>query len=111
MDILITVIAIVFGILQIILFFKIWVMTDDVRDIKNKYLSGNTIKGIIESPSQSENKFNVGSLVIEKRTGKQMSIIEINSQDDKYVCIPNGGITPKIFKGCEIEFAELLTKT
>lgn len=32
------IIIIVFGILQIILFFKIWGMTNDVKAIKNKYL-------------------------------------------------------------------------
>lgn len=30
---------IAFGILQIILFFKLWAMTNDVREIKNKYLN------------------------------------------------------------------------
>ena len=28
----------VFGILQIILFIKLWIMTNDIRKIKNKYL-------------------------------------------------------------------------
>ena len=32
---LVSIIIIVFGILQIILFFKIWGMTNDVREIKN----------------------------------------------------------------------------
>lgn len=32
----------VFGILQIILFIKLWIMTNDIRKIKNKYLSDNT---------------------------------------------------------------------
>ena len=38
METLLGVIFIVFGLLQIILFFKIWGMTNDVREIKYKYL-------------------------------------------------------------------------
>ena len=33
------IVAMVFGILQIILFFKIWAMTNDIRKIKNKYMN------------------------------------------------------------------------
>lgn len=36
MSIFISIIAIVVGVLQIVLFFKIWVMTNDVRKIKKK---------------------------------------------------------------------------
>ena len=39
MDTLLIIIGIVFGILQIILFFKIWGMTDDVKSIKKKLRS------------------------------------------------------------------------
>ena len=28
----------IFGILQIILFFKVWGMTNDIKEIRNKYL-------------------------------------------------------------------------
>lgn len=30
--------SIVFGVLQIILFFKMWGMTNDIREMRNKYL-------------------------------------------------------------------------
>ena len=33
------IIIIVFGILQVILFFKIWGMTDDIRALKNHFIS------------------------------------------------------------------------
>lgn len=36
MEIFIAIIAIVVGVLQIVLFFKIWVMTNDVKKIKGK---------------------------------------------------------------------------
>lgn len=32
------IVGFIFGVLQIILFFKLWIMTNDIRKIKNKYL-------------------------------------------------------------------------
>lgn len=43
MDTLLAIIIVVFGILQLILFFKIWGMTNDIREIKNKYLGSSPI--------------------------------------------------------------------
>lgn len=36
---ILTIILLIFGVLQIILFFKIWGMTDDIKDIRNKYIN------------------------------------------------------------------------
>jgi hypothetical protein len=33
-----TIILLIFGVLQIILFFKVWGMTNDIKEIRNKYL-------------------------------------------------------------------------
>ena len=33
-----TIILLIFGLLQIILFFKVWGMTNDIRGIRDKYL-------------------------------------------------------------------------
>lgn len=33
-----TILLLVFGVLQIILFFKVWGMTNDIREIRDKYL-------------------------------------------------------------------------
>lgn len=44
---IVLIIAIIFGFLQIILFFKIWGMTNDIRKIKDKYV-GNYEKGTTE---------------------------------------------------------------
>jgi len=44
MTTILSVILIIFGILQIMLFFKIWVMTDDVSFIKNKNGTSDKIK-------------------------------------------------------------------
>lgn len=39
MSILLTIVGVLFAILQIMLFFKLWGMTNDIREIKNKYLN------------------------------------------------------------------------
>lgn len=44
METLLAIIFIVFGVLQIILFFKLWGMTDDIKEIKNKYLKDTSRK-------------------------------------------------------------------
>ena len=62
-------IAALFAVLQIVLFFKIWGMTNDIREIKEKYLS---------------------STDPEIKTNKQMRIKEI-TQDGKYSCYTGGG--------------------
>lgn len=33
-----TIVLLIFGVLQIILFFKVWGMTNDIRGIRDKYL-------------------------------------------------------------------------
>ncbi len=44
MESIVWIIIIVFGILQIILFFKIWGMTNDIEKIKNKYCRTDNVK-------------------------------------------------------------------
>lgn len=39
MYLFIGIVIIVFGILQIILFFKLWIMTNDIREIRNQYIN------------------------------------------------------------------------
>lgn len=97
------VIMIVFGILQIILFFKLWGMTDDIKAIKNKYLESSSNSTNVEPSSNNSNttgisnkntesKFEVGSLVVNIKTGKQMRIKEINHVTGKYNCFSSGGM-------------------
>ena len=81
-------IAVLFAVLQIILFFKIWGMTNDIREIKEKYLSSTDPKKSI-SPAQST-EFNVGELVVHIKTNKQLRIKEIK-EDGKYSCYTGGG--------------------
>lgn len=81
-------IAILFAVLQIILFFKIWGMTNDIREIKEKYLSSTDPKKSA-LPAQSS-ELNVGELVVHIKTNKQMRIKEI-TEDGKYSCYTGGG--------------------
>lgn len=88
MGALLSLVAVLFGILQIILFFKIWGMTNDIREIKEKYLSSTDPKKSV-SPAQPT-EFNVGELVVHIKTNKQMRIKEI-TEDGKYSCYTGGG--------------------
>ena len=52
------VVGFVFGILQIILFVKLWIMTNDIRKIRNKYLGEENVYSqseIIEQSSPTNN--------------------------------------------------------
>jgi hypothetical protein len=91
------VIIIVFGILQIVLFFKLWGMTDDIKSIKNKYLESNSFdkKETEVIIKNFESKYEVGALVVDIKSRKQMKIKEITS-DGKYSCYSTGGL---VFEG------------
>ena len=82
-------IGILVGVVQIILFIKIWIMTNDVREIKEKYLSSDNRKQVIPTTNVSS-RFNVNDLVVEIATGKQMRIKAI-TVDGKYSCFTGGG--------------------
>ena len=90
-------IILVWGILNIILFFKIWGMTNDVREIKERLLfpSNNSIK-VDNNPSDSNKEdkasnFNIGSrayevgeIVYDIKSGKELIIRSI--EKDGYYC-------------------------
>lgn len=90
MQIIIGLFAFIFALLQIILFFKIWEMTNDIKAIKNKYLSSGQNKNDSYAPIINSAGFNIGDLVINATTGKQMRIKEI-TEDGKYSCYTGGG--------------------
>lgn len=77
METLLAIILIVFGVLQIILFFKIWGMTNDVREIKNKYLS-ETDK-TIEKETYTKPNINNNSETQKDNTPVNMSSTSIYS--------------------------------
>ena len=53
-----TIILLIFGLLQIILFFKVWGMTNDIKEIRNKYLKDEDEKRRQEAEARpiSENQ-------------------------------------------------------
>lgn len=91
---ILSIILIVFGVLQIILFFKIWGMTNDIKELKNRYLLVNPVdKERTAIPiSEFENKpFKPNDLVINISTDKQMRVKSITA-DGKYSCYTNNGM-------------------
>lgn len=87
MELITSIILLVFAVLQIILFFKIWGMTNDVRTIKDSLLTREV--STHQTTPKNTSLLNVGDLVVNKE-GKQMRIKEI--QDGKYACYTNGGM-------------------
>ena len=96
---IIGIVMLVFGILQIVLFFKLWGMTNDVGQIKGLLSNLSTQKATAAmsshdleqtSPEQKTEqkvvgKWPVGTLVVHTATWQQMRIKEI-TPDHKYVC-------------------------
>lgn len=89
METLLAIIFIVFGLLQIILFFKIWGMTNDIREMKNKYF-------------RADISFSIGDTVRHKTTGKEMRIRSIKP-NGKYACFLPDGRFEDDFDGMDIE--------
>jgi len=87
---LFTVFMLLFGILQIILLFKLWGMTNDIREIRDKYLNSN-IQQYVEPQNKSNLKYELNELVVDLKTGRQMRIKEY--KDNKYSCYINSGAT------------------
>ena len=56
-----TIILLIFGVLQIILFFKVWGMTNDIREIRNKYLKNEDEKRREEAVCDPTPKVSSGS--------------------------------------------------
>lgn len=100
----VSLVVIVFGILQIILFFKLWGMTNDIKEIKEKYL--NSENHHMEFIQKADNeqideiepdlfkfdglKFKQGDHVVNLKTEKQMRVKDI--KDGKFCCYSQGGM-------------------
>lgn len=98
--IIVDIIILVFGILSIILFFKLWKMCDNVKEIAAsiKQVAENTQEKVpaVGAPrAESKNKFAAGQLVIVKENedqfriddvteGKNGGILYYSSKFDKY---------------------------
>lgn len=110
-----SIIIIVFGILQIILFFKIWGMTNDVSEMKsimkgsfknqNRQDYERNPESNKEHPSNSkfESDIKIDDLVIELKSERQLKVTDITS-DGRYKCRIAGGVSSAgIFDRSEIE--------
>lgn len=56
-----TIILLIFGVLQIILFFKVWGMTNDIKEMRNKYLKDEDEKRRKEAEYDPTPKISSGS--------------------------------------------------
>ena len=77
------VILVVFGILQIILFFKIWGMTNNVKKILEVMVTSKNSKEVQPIEDGDNNPCCVGALVVDKNDN-QWRVVEI--QGDLVVC-------------------------
>lgn len=101
--VIIYIILIVFAVLQLILFFKIWGATNDIAKIKDAITRPNQTAISPSAPqtnaSQSR-KFNVGDNV-ESRAGQKMKIARINNIGE-YVCTDTEGNIIGAFKEIDL---------
>lgn len=104
----VSVVMIVFGILQIILFFKLWGMTNDIGEIKR--MIDLKIKQEYQErrlSSKQNDKLDsdvrIEDLVVELKNERQLKVVSI-TDEDKFECMTPGGISPVgLFSRDEIE--------
>lgn len=102
METLLAIIFIVFGVLQIIFFIKMWGMTNDVKDIRNKYLQSETTNVSLHYENTQNHQHTkqtalqndiadipIDTLVVELKTEKQMRVKE-KLANGKYRCYSEG---------------------
>ena len=108
MDVLLSIVLLVFGILQVILFFKIWGMTNDIAEMNARFKAifpteeEKKINALIEKQNSTNETnteainntkvLNVGDNVIYEPMNRKMIIKEI-TKEGLLVCIsykPNG---------------------
>lgn len=74
---LFAILLIIFGILQIILFFKLWIMTNDVAALRNKFAPST------DEPQKQQNL--LGMYVRIRATGKQVRVVA--RENNQYKCV------------------------
>ena len=114
-SIFISILAIVWSVLCIILFFKVWVMTNDVKEMKLFFLNAKgkipsleAIKGENTPIVDSERNIKSGDIVINLRNGKEIKVDDVTS-DGKFVCYIDDVYTG-IFEPNEIATKEEYSK-
>ena len=88
-SVLIAIVSIVWGVLSIILFFKVWEMTNDIKEIKNKFLydtlpNQQKVKEL-KSFTVNGKDLDEGDVVVEAATGREIIIKSILS-DGRFIC-------------------------
>lgn len=107
-----TIVVIVFGVLQIVLFFKLWGMTNNVsrmRMMMEEHLNNMDNNSIELKDNKGYKGIKVEDLVVELKTERQMKVTNII--DGKYECKLAGGIAPVgLFNRNEIELFDTFYK-
>ena len=105
MDVLVSIIIVVFGIIQIVLFFKIWGMTNNIFEIKElikKYSIEEKVNPKQQKPT-TKTDIQIEDLVIELKSKRQLKVVDI-TEDGRFQCKTPGGIAPiGFFERDEIE--------
>lgn len=107
MDLTIGIILIVFGILWLILFFKLWGATNDIRKIRNEICKTSQVQE--EKPTATEvskpttstpskNGFRVGDWVTTKDTPDRVLYIDRINNVGEFVCKTTDGEIAGTFK-------------
>ena len=99
----IALVAVFASILQIVLFFKLWGMTNDIKEIKGKYLSKTNDGKHDDTSGIGDSDIIVGSHIVVIKTEKQMKVIGIDAQSNQFICSNNNGLTSESFNRGEIE--------
>lgn len=93
MEVLIILLYLIFGILSLILFFKVWGMTNDIdkiltllkNEIKRKELKDNNpVEGITENDTVFDATINVGDIIRLKTNGTRYKVDDIDNET--YYC-------------------------
>ena len=97
LTIFICLISILWSILCIILFFKIWAMTSDVAEIKQLLQrqfnqQGQPLQAQEETSSapKAESPFKKGDAIVELATGQHLELGDLNN-DGRYTCYKKNG--------------------
>ena len=99
--VLVYVVMFVWGILNIILFFKLWGMTNDVKDIKdylcppkaNTVIKENSSNEVINQRSVIHDNilFQEGDVVKHKETQEELKILQLTMNDNAAICANSRG--------------------
>ena len=98
---------VIFGILGLILFFKVWAMTNDVKELKDyaiAYFQKKDKKTIsVDKKDDGGAEFASGTIVVEVATGRQLRI-KRRLPDGRYKCSYNHDLFET-----ELEASKLVT--